>query len=294
MHLEVGDQVTINIPDENWMWGYKPVPKQNGTLAEVIGFSESYKGRIGNSGQKPGVYVNNYWVKLKLEDGREHTEFDMRLDPVDKEAYAKRIERLREEGVPEEDKFLRDLPETKFWEGDYVLVYDTSGVTSISAPNISSEDFESIQEGEKPQNQLMVVGINWHWGKKGDSWTYSVSDNFDAGWNTYATEGNMELMARGNVWKYSHDESLSFGDLMEEASFFKMMGQVESVRNPANDLYKWTKDEVLGAIKEGTVDAFTLGIIPLTSIKSIDAMRFNDRDLGERVREKTLAGFNIE
>jgi len=79
--LQIGDTVKINIEDEARQWGYSPCP--NDTLATVIGFSEIAYGRVRNFGQEPGIYLNCSWIKLKMEDGKEHTEWSGRLSLID-------------------------------------------------------------------------------------------------------------------------------------------------------------------------------------------------------------------
>jgi len=290
--IRIGDKILINIPDENWLWGYRPVEKQHGTPAEVIGFGEITYGRIHNFGMKPGIYANRWWTKLRLEDGKEYTEFSSRLELADKNEIEKRLAELKSGRRLEDKEFLRELPETKFWEGDNVLVCKADRVVTVSLPDVSLGDAKAISKGEKPNNLLMIVDIEWDRKKEGEPWKYKVSDNFRAGWCAYAYEPDIELMERGNVWKFYHGEKLKFNDVNEEANFFNMLGQTEEVVNPANNLYAWTKDEVLQAIKEGVADGFSLsGKLFGFGEKKINAVRFKDRDLGARVRESTLAGF---
>lgn len=80
--LRIGDEVVI-------IEGYNSFP--NGTKAIVIGFSETYYGRIKNLGHKPGIYVNRGWAKLRLEDGREYTEWCGRFELTDKDESEKRL-----------------------------------------------------------------------------------------------------------------------------------------------------------------------------------------------------------
>ena len=208
--LRVGDEVTITLEAESREWGYNPCP--DGTRATVLGFTESTYGRLGNWGRAPGVYENHSWVKLRLADGREHQEWDGRLTlvGVDDAEYQRRVDAWREAGgIKAAAGCIRPLPATLAWEGDWVEV-----------------------RGER----YIVQRINYDWTPR----VYDISDSLDAGWHTMARDGEMKLLERGNVWKYEHGEPLSFADVREEATFFQRMGHTESVRNPANGLYKWT------------------------------------------------------
>ncbi len=294
--MQIGDKITVNIPDENWEWGYKPVAKQRGTLAEIIGFGEVHYSRTDSYGKKPGVYVNRYWVNIRTEDGKEYSEFSGRLEMVNQQEYQRRVDEWREKGGANarEEEFIRELPETKFWEDDKVLVFGTSKVVSVDALNASQEDFEKIQSGEKPESYLTIVCIEYGWRSDNNVWTYRVSDKFGAGWHTYAHEPELVLMERGNFWKHAHGEPLQFENLKEEMMFFSMLGHKEYIKNPNTDDYEWTKDEVLEAIKNGSVDGFSIGRLLFSGNQKIDAVRFTDRDLGERVRQATMEGFGIQ
>lgn len=300
--LEVGDEVVIDIPDENWEGGYRPVSQQHGTHATVVGFSEIVYSRIDNFGFPPGVYRNGAWTKLKLEDGEEHTELTSRLTMVDQAVYEARTAEQQKTGVKDwldSKERLRDLPETKFWEGDEVLVYGgTRGVVSVSLPDVKDETvMKNILDGNVPDDvkPMIVIGIEYDW-KEGDKpWAYRVSDSFGSGWNTMASEPDMMLVSRGNVWKYFNGQELVFESIQEEASFFKMLGHYTEVANPESGMFSWTLEEVLAGIKKGVVDGFYAGLVPFSFGKrSIDAIKYRDEELGERVREATLAGFDSQ
>lgn len=292
--LQVGDEVTITIPEENRKWGYNPCP--DGTKAKVVGFSEIAYGRIDNCGLKPGIYTNRAWTKLLLEDGREHTELSSRLKMVNNAEYEQRDKEWRKENTSksfqERKEFLRDLPETPFWEGDKVRVRARSALTVCT----------SEMPPKRDPDIFVVVGINYAYlndrTKVGTKYpAYTISEGFGAGWHTSASEDDMELVERGNVWKFYHDEHLSFSDLREEAQFFMMLGHSEEVRNPKNGLYKWTKEEVLEAIKNGIVHGFTLGHGLFEFVwdppTRLSAYRFRDENLGRRLARSILQGFGI-
>ena len=58
-------------------------------------------------------------------------------------------------------------------------------------------------------------------------------------------------------------------------------------------LYSWTKEEVLEAIKNGTVHGFSVSSGFFGSGQIFNAQRFKDEELGKRVAKATLEGFGI-
>jgi len=112
-------------------------------------------------------------------------------------------------GVYINGKFSRDLPETKFWEGDHVLVYRDQGLGSDIIPT----DVSTKPKGKEFAYRLMVIDIKWGWKRDDKPWFYMVSDDFKVGWHTHAEEPDMELLERGDVWKYFHDERPVFDSI---------------------------------------------------------------------------------
>ena len=103
----------------------------------------------------------------------------------------------------------------------------------------------------------------------------------------------MKLVERGDVWKFYHNEPLSFTDLKEEASFFTLIGHTEEVPNPANGRYRWTKEEALDTIREGSVHAISMDNGIFGSGPHISARVFHNKELGARVAKATLQGFGL-
>lgn len=289
--MRVGDKVTITIPKENREWGYNPCP--DGTEATIIGFSETYYGRLGNLGFKPGVYVNRAWVKVRLPDGKEYSEWSGRLEFVDKAKGRRRLAAFRklQREQPSNSlnkEFLRELPGTPFWEGDFVHARGHSMITSV---------FGELPPGRDP-DVFQIIGIDYDYlteqtqvGTKYPA--YRISSKLGAGWHTTVREDDMTLVERGPVWKFFHNEPITFGDLKEEAQFFQSLGHTEEVRNPANGLYKWTKDEILDAIRKGVAHGFSMDGGFFGNGPSVSARRFKNEDLGRRVAQATLVGFGL-
>lgn len=265
--MDVGDRVVITIPPEARAQGYNPCP--DGTKATILSFTEIHYGRFWNFGLKPGVYVNRAQVKLRLKNGREHTEWSDRLELTSK---AFQMDRQKKPGDwHNNEEFLRDLPETPFWEADFVKV-----------DGRSSKVFQIIRINYPYLTELTRIGTNYP--------AYIISSKLKAGWNMPVSEDALTLVARGPVWKFYHDEPIAFDDIQEEALFFEMLGHTEEVQNPATGLYKWTKEEVLDAIRRGVVHGFSVSNHFLESEPLFDAKRFRNEDLGRRVAEATLQG----
>jgi hypothetical protein len=239
------------------------------------------------------VYINRAWTKVRLENGHEYSEYTGRLELTDKAEYERRLVAFRKHQQENPDnwrnkEFLRELPETPFWEGDFVRTRGRSAVTSVYSEMPPDRDPDVFQ----------IIGIDYHYltektqvGTKYPA--YKISSKLGAGWNTSASEDDMVLVERGPVWKFFHDEPISFGDIKEEAQFFESLGHTEEIRNPANGLYSWTKDEVIAAIKSGLAHGFSMGAGFFGSGPHISAKRFKNEDLGRRVAAATLEGFGV-
>ncbi len=272
--LQVGDKVVINIHDENWNWGYRPVKEQKGTVAEVTGFSEITHSRVQNLGREPGVYVNHCWVYLK---GIENSIGSFNLELQDEEEYKRRVKEWREDKT--QKKKIRDLPEMKFWEGD-----------------VANVNWGATRSPWKDEVEYKVARINYEYldQKRNDGSPmpeYTITPASGGCGEVAVNESTMTLISRGNVWKYFNGEKVVFSDLNEEASFFSGLGHTDEVRNPANNLYSWTLEEVIQAVRDGIVDWLSVGNSLFSGELRHDAKRFRDRELGERVRQATIEGF---
>lgn len=254
---KIGQEIIINIPDENWSWGYRPVSKQNGVTGVITGFGTIVRERINNFGHKPGLYENKAWIYVTAEGKLPFSISCCFIKPVKPEDCL----------ATSEEKFLAELEETKFWEGDI----------------ISTAEYPRIK----------IVGVKYGWNKEGEPMLYDISDDFGCGWYTSVREDMATLIERGNVWKYYHNEPMTFKDIEEEANFYKLLGLYDEVRNPRNNKYSWSLEEILDAIKEGYVDALSVsnGFMGMSSPHN-SAIKFRNEDLGNRVRPVVLKGFN--
>lgn len=276
--LKIGDEVVFKVDPERRAWTstYDMVP--DGTKGIVCGFGDAvmYEPRVPFLVRQPGVYHSRGAVSVWLNDGR-IVPGDWCITMTDQAEQQRRDAALRDDdGILREKQVrLGDLPETKFWEQDKVRVrFPFDGrVEDMTVVRISYRDMYNTRADGSP----------WPF--------YDV--RYAEGGQTSAEESWIELVERGNVWKHFHGQALVFADLKEEASFYQLIGQTEEVRNPKNGYYSWTEDEVLAAIKSGLVHGFSMSSGFFGSGPHISALRFRDENLGKRVAEETMRGFDL-
>lgn len=282
--LKVGDKVIVSVEKESRKWGYDPCP--DGTEATVVGFGEAAYGRILNVRRAPGIYENRSWALIQLPDGGAvHKEFYSRLTLANEAEIARRT-------IPNHhraEKLLRPLPETAFYEGDLVRSTERANIMPMIDPKTGMEDdslFVVTRVNYLAIKAKAMNGMNWPF--------YDLSNEIDAEWSTPHHEEALTLVARGNVWKYYHQEPLVFfGGIAEEAKFFLLLGHYEEVLNPENGVCSWTKRQAMAAIQ----DKIAHGIIASNNktFRSDHpiAIRFRDESLGRRVSDATLKGFML-
>ncbi|MDO8425027.1 MAG: hypothetical protein Q7T01_00720 [bacterium] len=288
--LGIGDEVVVTVDPEKRAEGYNPCP--DGTGGTVVGFGEVMVGRIHNWGLRPGVYRNQSCPKVELLDGShidisivhlmltDAREYERRRDVYDAEnrADVDLVARLKRRAP---GNFLRELPDTPFWEGDWVHT------RAIGARWATARAMSLIPDPELFQ----VTGIDDEQrGQRTQESTspsaYYIADHLDAGWHMCAAAEDLVLVHRGPVWQFYHDERPRFNTLAEEARFYELLGRVDEVRNPIRQASIWMYDEALVAIADGIADGFASRDRLLGP--SHDLVRFHDRDVGERVRAATL------
>ncbi len=286
-HLMMGDEVVIKIPSEKRKEGYNPYP--DGTTALVIGYSEMYIGRLNTLNVKPGIYLNDRWVKLQLLSGEEVMENSSYLTLIDKEEAEQRAHIIRQRNLRPnwlqlklENGFLRELPETAIWEGDYVHCKVIDGqARGLVQPN----NLRTFVVQEIDYHHMGVLHKNrmpWPY--------YKLSTGITGKWNVAVRESEMELVARGNVWKWKHQENLQFKNVLEEMKFWQLVGEYEELVNPATKNYTWSREEVFEAVCNGIAHGFKSIHLPLLG-RSSSAIRMKDIAVGERLAKETLNQF---
>jgi hypothetical protein len=289
--IRVGDRVQFRIDSKGDYYKGKgdPTDKMMGTVVSFTRFID-YSSRFGSVVRKPGVYELNGQMMVQWDDGTitQPNQWNVHMldEQEEKARYALRREETTDSNWDDVDAkyeqrvYIGDLPESRAWEQDFVKV-------DCSRFNDHSDRYGIIQS--------IDYDFQYADGQKVIKYTYRMCDEAgnELGGSTYADESEITIIKRGNVYKYYNGEPLQFKDLNEESYFFMLIGMTTEVRNPANQLFSWDLPEVLAAIRNDIVDGFNISNNPFNpSTTSIKALRFNDRDLGKRVQEQTLAGFS--
>jgi hypothetical protein len=276
--FEVGDLVKITILKENREWGYNPCP--DGTLAKIRSFQTIDYGYTNNFGHQPGVYLNKCWANFQIE-GKDICLSHCHYEMVDVQEYEHRLEKFRARQKSHPDDWdikerISDLPETALWPGDKVIsknVWDTLHPMLF----VAYVRYDLIDQKRVDGSPMPI---------------YDVSEKYPPTSTSPRGDKDLSLIQRGNVWNFYHHLPLDpFSSLEEEAQFFSSLGRTCSVRNPANGIYSWHKDEVLDAIETGLVHGFRVSAGWFGGNPSTEAIRFLDEDLGRRVAAATLKGF---
>ena len=276
--LKIGEKVAIQISNESREWGFNPA--SNGTVVEILSFGEITYGYTNNFDNGPGVFTNFCWANVRLPDGEALHLSTCHLDVcsdatlgLDKEEYDRRLTKLSGEWMKKVR--LRSAPETDFWVGDIIT-------------DCSRHEYD----------HLYVVGINYDYiGHKrtdgSDMPLYEVSNSWpNNGWRSNANAEDLTLVARGNVWKYNHNEPMSFLNIEEEANFYSLIGRTRQVKCPTTNNYKWeSKEQVLDAIQAGKVHAIALSGGMFGSTPFDSAYVYLDEEVGKRVAAHILKGF---
>lgn len=296
--IKIGDKVQIVCSEKQRAYGLPCVPHE-GKLGTVVSFhySKFHEERIRS--RKPGLYSQRSCANVLLDDGT-------RIESVSAHNMiwqdqslneTRRAERSAAGGHLDSEydnrvtelTWLEPLPETKVWEKDVVRV-----VAGKHA------DFGVYREnGILHEAKLVVDSIDYHWllsDRPDIGIQFKVSGTFEDGRTTgQASFGadELELVERGNFWKYHHAPAeMKFADISEEIQLHTQLRKVHEVRNPLRkDLYLWTRAEALTAIREGRADGFSVSHGFFGAGPSIRVQRFDDCDLGERVRARTIDGF---
>lgn len=260
----IGDRVVMNYHGDSNPPDRFPI---NGTIGYITGFRTSIYGRTGWGGKR-GVYVDRsgFYVKFPNMDAQlAASDF---LIPVTGGVYYT----YDMDGIK-----ISDVPETQFIEGD--IVKTNSPYFKGRDCIITSIDYHDI--GKTRNDGVTPMPIYNVMAKDKNSGQMSFQDE------------DLVLVERGNIWKKDHGEPIIFADLKEETTFYMSIGEYDEIRNPKEDnLYKWTKEQALEAIKDFSGDGLQMSGF-FGSEPQPFVIKFHNRDLGYRVRLATLEGFNL-
>jgi hypothetical protein len=181
----------------------------------------------------------------------------------------------------ETQQFVDDLPELPVWEHD--IVRDKTGRVSFGDDGlmrISRIKYEYVGRTRDDGSAFPVYDVEACDGNSGYTWTENK---------------NLELVERGNVWKwFNAKDTIQWKDLREEANFHKWLGACDEIRNPRTNVYAWELDDIVAGLQEGVIDAPSVSPGLFGAGPSTRCYKFHDRDLGERVRADALCGFTTK
>lgn len=281
--LRIGDRVVMTMDKEAREWGRPGVP--TGTAGTVIGFTryDSYVSRIGSPGKRPGRYSCNGSGVIAWDNGEfgQPSASDLRWETSHARLAIQRAADQVWNAAFDTDQFVEPLPELEFWEHD--IVRDKTGRIRMSLREdtllrISHINYNNVNAKRDDGSPMPIYNVE---SSQGLSGTTSVNTD------------DLELVERGNVWKWFNDKSkIVWTSLREEANFSKLLGLTVEVPNPVTGWYTWSVEEVLPSLEAGLIDATSVcpGFFGSGSI--LRCHRFSDRELGERVRAECIQGFS--
>jgi hypothetical protein len=297
----VGMKVVMKMDEEARNLGRKGPPDgSTGELVKRVRYTE-YRENYGIDRyfSEPGIYERDgSWFVLmddrtlgEVVDGLQTPlvmagyDFEVHADSLDEynrrceELWHEPVNRLKtissfdQESILDNRVRIGDLPETQAWILDTIIPVD----------GLRDEDKDL---------RFVVTRINYH----SEVLCYDVTAYNEEGrscFSTFFRDEHIKEIVRGNLWKLENGEPLTFQSIQDEATFAKGLGKAREVRNPKSGRYSWTLDEFLAAIKADLVDCMTNGVLPFATKPRISAYRYEDRDLGERLRQETIKGFDL-
>jgi hypothetical protein len=272
----------------------QPIPEKKGT---VIGFEPNYYYQEYGGGYKlPGKYASLGDPLVRYDDGSAEYANTHLIAFLDIDSKVRKEQIYKAASIPHLLVFelftarIGDLPETNVIRGDKVLLI----------PSIRNKVCR-YAIGDPFSGPLYVGMINYSQlgGTCGERTTpypcYNLSPYKDQSMSRAFNHLDFVLEERGNLWHYyfGNKGDIKFANLEEETSFHKQTGRCTQIRNPKPEgNYDWTLEEALVAIKQGTADEILApgGLFGVIRPK-ISVFKFEDGELGARVRAKTLEGF---
>lgn len=278
--MKIGDRVKMNWTDTSEGWDTQK-RKPNGTCGVVVGFHEyfQYYDVSTAEGKKFGKYRCNGAPYVLWDDGDSESvsphdicfEDPFYIHPVVDSEYCKLFQT---------EAFVEDLPELLLMVGNSLWL---------------KESVDPIEQTGFRGQEMVIVRIDYHHHgvKCVDGVTpypiYQVRPKNGSGGSTNVRLSEIYKYdpKSGNYWAWLNDKSrLTFRNLEEEVSFYKSLGKVKQMKNPRSGDYGWMLDEVVEAIKAGTVDCLVrspglFGSTPFPTAYKVDE---DINDLGARCR----------
>ena len=283
-----------------------------GLIGTIVGYAPDVVDRYRASDcyKAPGFYTDHIFPQIEFSRLMDKPFADPEnkiyiyaedLMMTDQKEYRSRMDTLfagysnkafGESTIPK-NSFLCNLPDTKFWEGDFVHVRDDIDMGKRTLP----------KPDEFGRGTAMVGGLNFSLHKTHDKKfekycslqlptqtpRYFLSDRFNISGNQYWFENELELVTRGHFWKQAHGETQIFPDLAEEMYFNMKARNAKCIKTIYNSKYA----DVIDFIRNNT-DAHALyyknEFIDWGSTDEYHIYKFYNADLARRAREATLNG----
>lgn len=226
---------------------------EDGELVTIKRFGELHEGRTTGIGVLPGVWANYSWVTVQDARGNEHEISKYDLKPSPGSDYVL---------VPRE--FLRELPETPLWEDDVVEVYDgRRGYVST---------IDHLEAERDPASEVPIYTVKFAVG----------SEKFHL--------RSLDLVERGDVWKFYNGHELHFESAANEANFYHRISHVTSVRNDDDSIWTFPWQQAVEALESGKADMIWHDwSVPLNDPGyNVSCYTIDDPEVGERCRLELL------
>ncbi|HPR09402.1 MAG TPA: hypothetical protein PLT04_02405 [Candidatus Saccharibacteria bacterium] len=194
-----------------------------------------------------------------------------------------------EYGNPDPEYYKPSLPtDTQlFWPGDVVEMLDTSGYQDISGRPVHIESRQVIKD----------VSHNVYPQAEDEAKKHYETEN-----DTSARANNLQLVERGELWKYCHGEITEFTDPKAAYDYavrtvdYQFVNELDLSEKNKDSYFQrkyqeWRKEGVLEAIELGYADGFKMESRILVGGRDIVAVRFNDPKISQLIANSTLAGF---
>lgn len=226
--------------------------------AEFVNYNELVWGRNQPYFGRCGVFLNRQQATV-LIDGKEvgvRTSYLVPNHPVDERVKA--LSLLQEKDAD----FIRDLPDTKAWEGDTIVI----------KPNSRAYEVESVHTHRE-------LGVPYYVFHRDDG---SYDEAFD---------DDISAVKRGNIWLMAHGEKTFFNSVREESAFHILTGRADQIE--AKDLsFGFNLCEALDAIASGRGDAIHERDLALNERGfRVTVHKLHDKEVGQRVARFMLEAF---
>lgn len=291
--LKSGDKVFIHRDAEREAWMSKEEKKRfpNGLIGEVVEFKRYpvFIPYADNHTQlKPGVYEQNGSPIIKWENGEEgysdylvpvnDEEFDARCNQWYKDFPISEFNvRQQEEYKRRELKHIAELPETKFYPGDFVKV--DSG-RELEYAKITGLEYHIWYENGMTHPSDVLYRADVYDGPDFTKRKYGISPSFE----------NINLIKHGPVFHHYFGGPYRFSGIKEEIEFAYAMNAVKEVRNPESGVFIWNADDYRKGLKAGIIDMRNVGS---QHDRAYHCYKFEDEGLGKRVRELSMQGIDV-